>query len=93
MIKSKRYNNETTRFLKRVLKYKIDKFEWSIINPQESPPSKKSKIENPQNVKRQPSILLDPDNCPPGYHVVVEIEKCGGKGQTQIVRRVEKDEI
>tara|TARA_B100001989_G_C24544689_1_gene469950 strand:- start:1678 stop:2094 length:417 start_codon:yes stop_codon:yes gene_type:complete len=92
MIKSNRYNDKTTRFLKKVLKYKIDKLEWSIINPPESPP-KKPKYEFSKNIKRQTSITLDPDNCPPGYHVVVEVEKCGGKGQTQIVRRVEKIEF
>lgn len=90
MLKSNRYNPKTKKFLKRVLDYKIDKLEWSIINPPESPPKKKATIECVGSIKRQPSVVLDPDNCPPGYRVVVEVEKCGGKGQTQIVRKVEK---
>ena len=90
MIKSNRYNPKTTKFLKRLLDYKIDKLEWSIINPPESPPKKKAKSNYTDSVVRQPSNVLDPDNCPPGYRVVVEVEKYGGKGQTQIVRRVEK---
>ena len=92
MLKSNRYHQKTTKFLKRVLRYKIDKFEWSIINPPESPPKKKMKTEIPKNIEKKPSIILDPDNCPPGYHVVTEVEKCGGKGQTHILRRVEKIE-
>jgi hypothetical protein len=92
MIKSNRYSNKTIKFLKKVLKYKIDKLEWSIIHPPESLFKKKSRIEFSNNITRKPSIVLDPDNCPDGYHVVIEVEKCGGKGQTQIVRRVEKNE-
>lgn len=90
MIKSNRYNPKTTKFLKRVLDYKIDKLEWSIINPPKSPPKKKAKSNCIDSIKKQPSIVLDPYNCPPGYRVVLEVEKCGGKGQTQIVRKVEK---
>lgn len=90
MLKSNRYNSKTRRFLKRVLDYKIDKLEWSIINPPESSPKKKTTVECVKSIKRQSSVVLDPDNCPPGYRVVVEVEKCGGKGQTQIVKKVEK---
>ena len=92
MLKCNRYNGKTKKFLKRVLVYKIDKFEWSIINPPESPPKKKLKVSTPKKIVRNSSINLDPDNCPPGYRVVTEVEKCGGKGQTQILRRVEKIE-
>lgn len=92
MLKSNRYNGKTTKFLKRVLDYKIDKFEWSIINPPESPPKKKLKVSTPKKIVRSSSTDLDPDNCPPGYRVVKEVEKCGGKGQTHIVIRVEKIE-
>ena len=63
------------RFLKRLLDYKIDKLEWSIINPPESPPKKKAKSNYTESVMRQLSNVLDPDNCPPGYRVVVEVEK------------------
>lgn len=90
MLKNNRYNPKTKKFLKRVLDYKIDKLEWSIINPSESPPKKKAKSNYTESIKRQPSVVLDPDNCPSGYRVVVEVEKCGGKGQTQILRKVEK---
>ena len=90
MLRSNRYKPKTMRFLKRVLDYKIDKLEWSIINSPESSPRKKAKNNYTESVKRQPPNVLDPDNCPPGYRVVVEVEKCGGKGQTQIVRKLEK---
>ncbi len=88
MIDSGRYNDDTIIFLEKVLLYKIDKYEWSIINPPESPPKKKAKVET----KVESSTYLDPDNCPDDYRVVVEVQKCGGKGQTHIVRYVEKKE-
>ena len=90
MIDSGRYNDDTIIFLEKVLLYKIDKYEWSIINPPESPPSKKAKVETKVETKVESSAFLDPDNCPEGYRVVVEVQKCGGKGQTHIVRHVEK---
>jgi hypothetical protein len=84
MLASQAYSSKTMRFLKRVLDYKIDKYEWSIINPPTSPPKKKPKLQ----IEREKSF--DPDNLPEGYQLVKEIQKCGGKGQTQIITRVEK---